>query len=237
MGATPDRQAELTRFYKLLDELGSKLGGRGRLAQCDGRMIWPERGVYFFFEQGENRSESGSGSRVVRIGTHALKLGSQTTLWKRLSQHRGTQRPCGGNHRGSVFRKHVGKALLRRDPDLNFPSWGQGNNAPSDARGQERPLEALVSGIIGEMPFLWLDIDDAAGPESLRGYVERNAIALLSNFGKELLNPPSTDWLGSHCPSERVQKSGLWNSNHVNDIYDDTFLEKFADLIARQRAK
>ena len=36
------------------------------------------------------------------------------------------------------------------------------------------------------MPFLWLAIDDGPGAESLRGHIERNAIALLSSFEKEL---------------------------------------------------
>lgn len=232
-----DRKYDLIRFYGLLTKLEDELGGQRRLAQCDGRMDWPDRGVYFFFEKGEARTNSGDDDRVIRVGTHALKQGSSTTLWKRLSQHRGTRRPYGGNHRGSVFRKHVGKALQHQEAALHFPSWGQGNNAPSEVRRQEQPLEALVSDTIGDMPFLWLDIGDSAGPESLRGYVERNAIALLSNFEKEPVDPPSASWLGFHCPSERVQKSGLWNSNHVNDVCDGSFLMKLAELIARQNAK
>jgi hypothetical protein len=40
------------------------------------------------------------------------------------------------------------------------------------------------------MPFLWIAIDDEPGAKSLRGYVERNAIALLSNFEKEPLDAP-----------------------------------------------
>ena len=33
-------------------------------------MYWPQRGVYFFMEDGEERSDSGSGLRIVRVGTH-----------------------------------------------------------------------------------------------------------------------------------------------------------------------
>ena len=32
------------------------------------------------------------------------------------------------------------------------------------------------------MPFLWLEVPDPPGPDSLRGYIERNAIVLLSNY-------------------------------------------------------
>ena len=66
-------------------------------------MRWPQRGVYFFRESSEDRSDTGSDPRIVRVGTHALKDGSGTKLWTRLSQHKGHPSTGGGNHRGSVF--------------------------------------------------------------------------------------------------------------------------------------
>src|SRR5688572_10923820 len=120
------RASDLRRFYSLLDDLARRTGGTRRLADCSGGLEWPPRGVYFFMESGEVRRESGDGPRIVRVGTHALKDGSRTTLWKRLSQHKG-QRDGNGNHRGSIFRLLVGTALLANDPAL-CASWGQGNN-------------------------------------------------------------------------------------------------------------
>jgi hypothetical protein len=67
-------------------------------------------------------------------------------------------------------------------------------------------------------------------PESLRGYIERNAIALLSNYNKRPLDPPSNAWLGHRCNRERVRNSGLWNSNHVDETYDPAFLDKLDEL-------
>ena len=96
----------------MLDERQFEVDGFPQLRACHGRMPWPRRGVYFFFEEGEVRSDSGSGPRVVRVGTHALTDRSKTTLWNRLAQHRGVARSGGGNHRGSVFRLLVGQALL-----------------------------------------------------------------------------------------------------------------------------
>ena len=92
-------------------------------------------------------------------------------------------------------------------------------------------MERAVGAVIGDMPFLWLAIEDEPGPESLRGYIERNAIALLSNFAKEPLNPPSRTWLGHLCNMERVRTSGLWNQNHVNEAYDPVFLDTMERLI------
>ena len=66
------RVADVQRFYEILDALEETIGGKRRLAECDGRIDWPRRGVYFFFEPGEMRSASGRGPRVVRVGTHGL---------------------------------------------------------------------------------------------------------------------------------------------------------------------
>ena len=84
------------------------------------------------------------------------------------------------------------------------------------------------------MPFLWLNIDDEAGPASRRGYIERNAIALLSNYAKPPLDPPSPTWLGRHSDRERVRASGLWNSNHVDEPYDPRFLDLIIALARQQ---
>jgi hypothetical protein len=117
----------------------------------------------------------------VRVGTHALKAGGSTTLWGRLSTHRGQVRSSDGNHRGSIFRLIVGKALIGRD-GCKFPTWGEGNSAAKEIRAAEVELERAVSKVIGKMPFLWLSIGDEPGPDSLRGRIERNSIALLNNF-------------------------------------------------------
>ena len=221
---------DVKRFYELLDLLEGTVGGKRRLAECDGRMDWPRRGVYFFFEPGEGRSRSGHGPRVVRVGTHGLKAGSKSTVWGRLRQHRGTiagAHAGGGNHRGSIFRLHVGTALLARGdwPDEVTRTWRVGSSARREIREREVPLEKAVSKHIGQMPFLWLDVDDSPGPQSLRGYIERNAIALLSNGGPGSNDPGSTTWLGRWAAAGAIRSSGLWNVNHVGDRYDLAFLD------------
>jgi len=226
-----ERREHLDRFYELLGEFEGGLGGRRMLGECHGRMGWPRRGVYFFFEPGEFR-EDGKTPRVVRVGTHGLKEGSKSTLWGRLRQHRGSiggGLAGGGNHRGSVFRLHVGTAILRRESqEAQYPTWGVGSSASRAERAHEYPIEKLVSEHIRSMPFLWLDVDDEPGPYSMRGYIERNAIGLLSNYSTidtpKALDPPSTDWLGHHCQNEKVRGSGLWNSNHTNEGYESDFL-------------
>ena len=237
------RLDDVCRFYDLLERLERRTGGKRLLGDCTGRVEWPRRGVYFFFEPDEHRSHSGAGPRIVRVGTHALKEGSQTTLWNRLSQHKGSGRSGGGNHRGSIFRLLVGNAMKQRDQIEGIPSWGSKSELRKAAiqagatrealRESELPLELAVSAYIRSMPFLWLNVDDEPGPGSDRGLIERSSIALLSNFEKAQLDPYSENWLGLGCDRERVRMSGLWNNNHVDEDYDPGFLERLVWHVER----
>lgn len=232
------RLEDLGRFYRILDSLEQALGGARRLSDCSGYLAWPERGVYFFREDGEIRAGSGCGPRIVRVGTHALKRGSRTRLWTRLRSHKGRDRSGSGNHRVSIFRGHVGNALRNRD-GFDCPDWDRRNRPPGtitrEIRERERPLEEAVSRTIGAMPFLWLAVEDEPGPDSLRGFLERNAISLLSGYGRLAPDPPSESWLGLHCARGKVRPSGLWNTNHVEDDYDPAFLDELARFVERMK--
>ena len=244
MEAGMRRLDDVRRFYDILEGLRARTGVR-RLANCDGRMDWPERGVYFFFEDGEERSTSGEGPRVVRVGTHAITATSRTTLWDRLSAHRGSARSRTGNHRGSIFRLIVGEALIQRG-GWEIPSWGEGGSVGEASqklgleresiKAAEQPLEEKVSSTIGAMPLLWVAVPDAPSTESQRGFIERNSIALLSNVARESVDPASNEWLGLQSHRERVRSSGLWNNNHVEETYDPGFLDRLADLVKVIRA-
>jgi hypothetical protein len=65
------RRDDLDRLYLLLAELEKRQGGHRYLSESNAASVWPERGLYFFFEPGELR-EDGAHLRVVRVGTHAL---------------------------------------------------------------------------------------------------------------------------------------------------------------------
>jgi hypothetical protein len=166
------RYADLIQFYGILSSLEEILGGKRTLAECDGRIVWPSRGVYFFFEPGEVRSVTGVGPRVVRVGTHALICNSGASLWRRLSQHRGTAASGGGI---TVALSSVCWLVIKdRDALVEPRSWDVGSNPGAAAQSlgltreqvliAERPLETAVSEYIRRMPFLWFAIDDVAGP-------------------------------------------------------------------------
>lgn len=236
-----ERLTATVRFYELLRRLQMRIGGAPTLADCHGRLNWPTHGVYFFFEAGELRSRSGKGLRVVRVGTHALRSGSRRTLWNRLSEHRGPASTLGGDHRASVFRELLGLALVCQRNTLLPKSWGVGKSRGEAARrldmsrvaikAVEANLEACVSKHIRNMPFVVLRVGDPPGPNSVRGFIERNAIALLSGWLEPAIDLPSWDWLGRHSDRERVRRSGLWNNEHVDGACNLSFLDIMEEMI------
>jgi hypothetical protein len=220
-----NRESDRRRLHELLERLAARQGGLRRLAECHGRLSWPSHGVYFFYEDGE--TGAGGRPRVVRVGTHALTATSRSSLWDRLSQHQGNaggQNRGGGNHRGSIFRQHVGTALIRREglPDDLLASWLAAK--PPESHPGERGIEREVSRVIGLMPFTWLAVPTMADGTSVRADIERNAIALLAD------TPSSPGWLGRHASHATIRESGLWNVNHVNEPYNPRFLDRLEQL-------
>lgn len=225
MNDVTTRLNDLELFYDQMNRLKDTVEGYRYLNECNGKMDWPERGVYFFFEKGEFRHDS-SQLRVVRVGTHAISKGSKSTLWSRLRTHRGSENSKGGNHRGSVFRLLVGSALIKQGdyPPLDGEMWEIRKSVGHEVRRKEGTIEKDVSDHIGSMPFLWVDVNDEPGLNSDRKYIEQNSIALLSNF-RGCPDLPSESWIGKYCPRTNIVASGLWNSNHVNEEYDPEFIK------------
>ena len=221
----------VARFYALMDDLSERSAGPKRLDDPRLSTLAPRAGLYFFFEPGEKRPNGDP--RVVRVGTHALTRTSSTSLWGRLRQHRGALgavNPGGGNHRGSIFRHHVGAALLRqRGEDDLLASW-LAPKPSMDLRERERALEVEVTHRICRMPFLWLAVPTRDDGTSDRGTLERNTIALLSAMtgGGE---PASPDWLGLDAVAPKIRASGLWNVNHVDEPFDEQALDLLATYI------
>lgn len=225
---------DLERFYKLLFHLESLPRQGARLSHLPGKALLPHRGVYFFREAGELLS--GGSLRVVRVGTHAVSAGSQSSLHSRLKTHLGSKSGS-GNHRGSIFRLHLGHAMLKKE-NHTIPTWGVGSVAPPELRenpmAQEAELmwEMKVSDRIGAMTILWVDVPDEPSATSMRAFIERNAIALLSNQ-RSPFTPASETWLGCHSPREEIRASLLWNLKHVDEVYDPGFLDVLEQAIHR----
>ena len=232
-GMAGGRGSDVDRFYQILDELAARLDGPRRLRECTGRSGCPPRGLYFFYEDGENRADGNR--RIVRVGTHAITETSKATLWGRLAQHRGQltgRNPGGGAHRASVFRRHVGAAIINRDglSDDLLASWLDRHRPRSERDSREADIERAVSRYIGAMPFLWLSVPCRTD----RGYLESNSIALLSclTAGPDL---PSASWLGQYAERTEIRESGLWNVHHVTSHYEPAFLQRLAQLVKQHQ--
>jgi hypothetical protein len=225
-----ERLHHLDEFYRLVQTLDRGLGGRRVMRNCNGSMGWPQMGVYFFFEPKEFRASDVSMDRVVRVGTHGVSSGAKSSLWGRLRTHRGDGHGA-GNHRGSIFRLHVGAALMNvAHPAIVCPTWGNGQTATKRIRMTEAELEVSVSRYIGEMSLLWLAIGDAAGPTSDRAYIEQNAIALLAGRTGPI-DMARPHWLGRFSARDAIRRSALWNVNHVDEDYDPRFLEVLSTYV------
>ncbi len=126
-------------------------------------------------------------------------------------------------------------ALRSRD-GLDLPYWGMGSTKPCELRANptamlaEAEHERRVSEVIGGMTILCVGVDDESGPGSLRSYIERNAIALLSNHCSPI-EGGSSEWLGIHSVREEIRSCRLWNLDHINKTYDPAFLDEFDKAI------
>lgn len=185
----------------------------------------PPNGIYFFFEQGETvRWRSATIDRIVRIGTHK----KDGRFKKRIRQHYGNVNSLRGNKNGSVFRKHLGGALLRKASlkDLRLNDWlKKGGRSYLE-------VEELVSRRLREnFTFCCFLVDSLEE----RDFLERGLIAL---FSQHPIGRPSTKWLGKNAANEKIVQSGLWNTQHIKAT-PLTFnqLQQVEELIAATKGK
>lgn len=164
-------------------------------------------GLYFFYEDGETSGHDPHG-RIVRIGNHPK---AQDRLVGRLRDHYRTSLNA---KNGSVFRRYLGGALLRRarpnHPCLE-PRPGGGHWESQDARecgGCASVEEQVTEHLNTRMWFRVVRIDD----QELRNTLEKQLIATVARCGT---CQPSDGWLGQFCYQSDVQQSGLWNEQHV----------------------
>jgi hypothetical protein len=184
----------------------------------------PADGLYFFYEDGECNRHDG-GPRIVRVGNHPRRIGG---LRDRLRNH------YSGSKNGSVFRKFLGGAIMRRRGDNDSclqPAPGQGHWEKQDAKtcSRCRSIEEEVSRLLRErFRFRCLEVID----KGERNRLEEGVIAVLASCPK---CEPSPDWLGRYAYNLDVGESGLWNSNYTKNGVPLTLeeLTRFVHLVER----
>ncbi|MHB9109490.1 MAG: hypothetical protein ACYDCO_20750 [Armatimonadota bacterium] len=169
------------------------------------RRALPTNGIYLFFEDGETVDIDGQCcDRIVRVGTH-VKDGRFPT---RIRQHYGARSSLNGNKNASVFRRHLGGALMRQanPADPRLPDWQRQHG------GRDLAFEAQVSQYLRRyFTFVCFAVPESTERLSL----EAGLIALLAQAP---LGMPSRNWLGQYAAAPEIVRTGLWNTRHVDDI-------------------
>lgn len=206
----------------LCDWLHEALDVLPRISFPFDRNALPTNGIYFFYENGESCSHSQGTPRIVRVGTHRdgnfqFRIAEHFLLDERKMMFTKDQ-PA--PHDRSIFRKHIGRALLNRARDPYLSVWDT-DFTPRSARdacghlrdiNKEMEVERQVTQIIRErFSFRFTAIADQTNRMGSQG-LERALIGTLAGCGR---CSPSRDWLGQHSPNQQIRTSGLWLIQHL----------------------
>ena len=163
-------------------------------------------GIYILFEKGERAH---NGDRIVRVGTHT----GQGNLRQRLEEHFLTE-----NKDRSIFRKNIGRALLKSRNDPFLDQWERDLTTKQERQqiagridfNRLSLTEREVSRIIRKMfTFCVLPLNS----KRHRLDLEKRIIATVNHCHD---CSPSDRWLGNHSPKMRIRESGLWLIQGLN---------------------
>jgi hypothetical protein len=168
----------------------------------------PLNGIYILFEKGEIAHDV---DRVVRIGTHTGK----DQLRSRLKQHFVNE-----NKDRSIFRKNIGRALLKRDKDPFIKQWEidltsskakEEYSAFIDFKKQKEVENRVSQYIQANFSFVVFEIKEPGK----RLELESKIISTIS-----LCNEckPSSEWLGLFSPKEKIRETGCLKTQTVSTI-------------------
>lgn len=173
----------------------------------------PNNGLYILFENGEY----GHGSnRIVRIGTHT----GNNQLPFRLQQHFMRE-----NKDRSIFRKNVGRALLKkaRDPylaiwelDLTTREAKKKHSNLIDPVKQKKVEQQVTNVIQCNFHFIVFRVES----KEKRLELESKIISTVSSCSQ---CKPSENWFGRYSPKDKIRESGLWL---VNGLYKTELSEE-----------
>jgi len=182
----------------------------------------PENGIYFFYEKGEVWGHGENQPRIVRIGTHR-----EGNFRSRISEHFllndakmnfGATRPP--PHDRSIFRKHIGRALLNRSHSPYLGVWNIDFMKRENLRQyahlrdieKERRIEAEITRLLREeFSFRFVVLEGQAARMGSGGLEAR----LIGTVARCDTCQPSPDWLGQYSPEEKIRQSGLWLVHHL----------------------
>jgi hypothetical protein len=192
----------------------------------------PANGIYILFERGETGHGDG---RIVRIGTHR----GDGQLPGRISEHFSA-----ANRHRSIFRKHIGRALLNQrgeqallaewDIDLTTRASRQRHESKLDHTGLQAMEEEVTRHMHERFRIAFLPVED----KERRLHLEAALIGTISQCDR---CGASQTWLGRHSPKPPVRRSGLWQTQALTAApitaadYDELVLTAMGANSARPR--
>ena len=167
----------------------------------------PKNELYFWYEEGEIHQTGGQ--RITRVGTHR----KTNRLYARINEHFGSV-----PREGSVFRKHLGGALMRlnEEPEPEVEVWyrkRKGNPRFNDPKFRNYEKQVTDQAEVGSYRVL------KVGDLNERLQLEEKLIALFSHCKH---CRPSENWLGNYAYRKEIHDSGLWNVDHVCSLDEFT---------------
>jgi hypothetical protein len=182
----------------------------------------PGNAIYFFYEEGEWCGHQAAKPRIVRVGTHRdgnfrSRIAEHFLLDQRKMAFTQDQ-PA--PHERSIFRKHIGRALLNKAQDPYLAVWEidfttrKTRDAKRHLRdiSKEVAIETEVTQILRQrFSFKFIEVADETKRRGNQG-LERALIGTLASCPR---CSPSDGWLGSYSPKLQIRESGLWLIQHL----------------------
>jgi len=182
----------------------------------------PENEIYFTYEEGEMWGHGGNQLRVVQVGTHRAN-----NFHSRIAEHYLLDpRKMDFDHDQpkpsdrSIFRKHIGRALLRKAKDPYLDIWNidftilanrtqfaHCRDIPKEKRLEEEITERMRS----TLQFRFIIIEDEEERMGEKGLEKR----FIGTFAQCCECSKSSNWLGDHSTDKRIVASGMWQIHHL----------------------
>lgn len=182
----------------------------------------PKNGIYFFYEAGEFSQHGDHLQRIVRIGTHNDGNFRKRIANHYLSKYENKKMSFDRNKPtpkdDSVFRKHIGYALLKSDSYINI--WKEDLKKPEKREKvahlrdleKELEIEKQITCLMRNR-FTFRFVEDEQWENQVKRYdIEKH---LIGSVAQCRLCAPSKNWLGKHHPDDQVRNAGLWQVHHL----------------------
>lgn len=176
-------------------------------------------GIYIVYEKGETYRGH---DRIVRVGTHT----SQGRLKKRLMDHFVRE-----NHNQSIFRKHIGKAMLNCDRDPYLAIWSLNTSEALNVGKEDKSKEKNIENRVSE--YMRTNFTFRVFPLSVKAERLRMEKAIIAALNQTADFKAGRDWLGNSSPEQKICKSGMWVEQGLDaEPLTDTEMLRLSQLIS-----